>query len=80
MSKTCFWTESRTTFIFNLEKSRLPRVSEKRESISKLAQLSDIFEELNFFNLIFQGPDNNVAGYISKITAFESELIWIFNL
>ena len=52
-----------------------------KEFVSRLACLSDIFEVLNNFNMSFQGPNETLSEFISKLKAFVRKLaLWIENV
>ena len=54
---------------------------ECREFVARLAYLSDIFEVLDNFDMSFQGSNETLSEYISKLEAFVCKLVlWIENV
>ena len=53
---------------------------ESKEFLARLADLSDIFEVLNNFNMSFPGTNGILSEYISKLEAFLRKLtLWMEN-
>ena len=51
------------------------------EFLSRLAYLSDIFDTLNHMNMLFQGPNSNIADFLSKLQAYVRKLdLWTTNI